>query len=527
MTNPTALDARRAAGGAVAAVTSTVSFWKAAWGRASRIHGYLPALAALALAMALHSICLYVFGNNSAAIFFVYLTAILIAAWCGYGPGLLVVALVAAVVPFLFIPTFSLAKINRGGVTVLVVVSLMVSRTAQSRKQTEALLRASNDELDQRVRLQTAKLEAVNTALQHQLAELEGLYGKMVVGLCFLDANLRFVRVNEALAALNGVPVAAHLGRELREILTPSLNHLLEPLYRRVLETGEPLLDYDLHSPAPADPAVERDWMIGCAPVRTDDGTLLGLQITVQDITERKRAEKALNDANVGLRQANGDLEQFAYSASHDLSEPLRMVSIYSQILQRRFGGKLGSQGEQYIEFVTQGAQRMEQLVRDLLAYTRTSMTLASTASADSSEALDRALANLQLSIAQSAASISRGPLPPVRMQMVQLEQIFQNLIGNALKYRSEEPPQIAISATQRDGEWLFLVNDNGIGIDPQYKEQIFGVFKRLHTASEYAGTGIGLALCQRIVERHGGRIWVESEIGKGATFFFTVPDAG
>lgn len=502
-------------------------FWRAGWNWASRLHGYVPALAALGSAMALHALCLYVLGNNSAAIFFVYLTAILIAAWCGYGPGLLVVALTLAAVPFVFIPKFSLAKINPGGATVLVVVSLMVSRTSQNRRNTETLLRTSNDELDKRVRQQTAKLEVANTALRHQLAELETLYGKMVLGLCFLDTKLRFVRINEALAALNGAPVALHIGRELREIVPASMADILEPLYHRVLETGEPLLQYDLHGPAPADPAVERDWMLECAPVRTGDGTTLGLQIVVQDITERKRAEKALNEANTQLRRMNADLEQFAYSASHDLQEPLRMVSIYSQMLQRRFGGNLGDQGEQYVEFITQGAKRMEQLVRDLLAYTRSSINPAATVTADSNEALDRALINLKASIAQSGASIERGPLPVVKMHSVQLEQVFQNLIGNAIKYRGEEPPGIAVAAAKKDDEWLFSVKDNGIGIDPQYKEYIFGVFKRLHTAGEYAGTGIGLALCQRIVERHGGTIWVESELGRGATFFFTVPDAG
>lgn len=249
--------------------------------------------------------------------------------------------------------------------------------------------------------------------------------------------------------------------------------------------------------------------------------------VIVQDVTQRKRDEKALNEANRELRQANHDLEQFAYSASHDLQEPLRTVGIYRQLLQRKFEAALGTVGQQYLEFVVQGASRMEQLVRDLLAYTRSSTGLVGSSWVDSEEALDRALANLNGAIEQNQAVILRGTLPRVKMHLVQLEQIFQNLIGNAIKYRSLEPPRICVSAERRTGEWLFLVNDNGIGIDPQYKEQIFGIFKRLHTATEYAGTGIGLAICQRIVERHAGRIWVESELGRGATFFFTIPDEG
>jgi signal transduction histidine kinase len=237
---------------------------------------------------------------------------------------------------------------------------------------------------------------------------------------------------------------------------------------------------------------------------------------------ERIRAE----EANTALRRANADLEQFAYSASHDLREPLRMVTVYTDMLKRKYGQKLGADADLYIGYAVEGAQRMEHLIKDLLAYTQVStvsddpITLA-----DADESLQSALSILRRAIEECKASITQDSLPQLRMHRVHLEQLFQNLIGNAIKYCSDNQPQIRVRAARRGTEWLFSVEDNGIGIDPQYREQIFGIFKRLHSSTEYPGTGIGLAICQKIVQRYGGRIWVESELGRGATFFFTVPE--
>jgi light-regulated signal transduction histidine kinase (bacteriophytochrome) len=200
-------------------------------------------------------------------------------------------------------------------------------------------------------------------------------------------------------------------------------------------------------------------------------------------------------------------------------------VSTYSELLRREFGGQLGAGGDEYIGYTIQGALRMEQLLRDLRAY-----TLASTAGQGATEdieagqSLDQALAALGSTIKESGACITRTALPRVRFHDFQMEQVFQNLLGNSIRYRSSEKLRIHVAAEKRDMEWLFSVQDNGIGIDPQYKEQVFEIFKRLHSAAAYPGTGMGLAICQRIVERAGGRIWVESELGRGSTFFFTVP---
>ena len=225
------------------------------------------------------------------------------------------------------------------------------------------------------------------------------------------------------------------------------------------------------------------------------------------------------------LVRVNADLEQFAYSASHDLQEPIRNISIYSELLSRRYGGLLDEKGREYLTYVNAGARRMEMLVRDLLAYTKAGSTTDELPEpVEAENALRAALLNLSEAIRQNDAQVTYGALPEVRMREVHLQQLFQNLIGNAIKYRSERTPQISISAQTIDGRWLFQVRDNGIGLDPEYREQIFGLFKRLHNNDEYTGTGIGLAICQRIVNRYRGRIWVESEPGNGSSFFFSAP---
>ncbi|MGH9608959.1 MAG: sensor histidine kinase [Bryobacteraceae bacterium] len=244
-----------------------------------------------------------------------------------------------------------------------------------------------------------------------------------------------------------------------------------------------------------------------------------------QEIGERKRAQAGLGRAVEELTESNADLQQFAYSASHDLQEPLRMIAIYSQMLQRRYSGKLGEGGDEVIGQIATGVTRMQQLLAGLRGFIRASAPgNDAMKSADAGEALAHAVLDLSAAVESSGATVTHGTLPRVCMHEFQLEQLFQNLIGNAIRYRSAEPPQIHVSAEPCGEMWKFSIRDNGIGIAPEYKEQVFGLFKRLHTWSESPGTGMGLAICKRIVERAGGRIWVESERGKGATFSFTVP---
>jgi PAS domain S-box-containing protein len=258
------------------------------------------------------------------------------------------------------------------------------------------------------------------------------------------------------------------------------------------------------------------------SPVRGENGEIIGASKIARDITAQKRAEAE-------IRRANLDLEQFAFSASHDLQEPLRSIKIYSELLAQRYRAKLDGQALEFLDYLRSGATRMELLVSDLLTYTQVEKRGDGSETADASNVLAIVLENLAGSISESSARITSEPLPEVPMHRTHLQQLFQNLIGNAIKYHSpERTPQIHVSA-KRQGRvqgWTFTIADNGIGIPPEYKEKIFGLFKRLHSNEEFSGTGIGLAICKRIVDQYNGRIWVESEPGRGSAFRFTIPQS-
>ena len=241
------------------------------------------------------------------------------------------------------------------------------------------------------------------------------------------------------------------------------------------------------------------------------------------EIDKHKKTEAQLENLLMELKRSNKELEQFAYVASHDLQEPLRMVSSFTQLLERKYKGKLDQDADDYIKFAVDGAQRMQQLINDLLAYSRVTTGGKKFEMVNMENILTESLSNLKLSVEENNATITHESLPYVRADQSQVVQLFQNLIGNAIKFRREEPPEIHISAQNSGDKWIFQVSDNGIGIDPQYVNHIFKVFQRLHGRENYPGTGIGLSICKKIVERHGGEMWVNSKLGKGSQFFFTI----
>jgi len=246
-----------------------------------------------------------------------------------------------------------------------------------------------------------------------------------------------------------------------------------------------------------------------------------------KEIAERKQAEEKLKRYASELERSNQELQQFACVASHDLQEPLRMVASYTQLLAKRYKGKLDSDADEFIAYAVDGATRMQALINDLLTYSRVGTKGKDFKPIDCKTVLERTLDNLKKAVEESGAELTYEPLPTVMADDVQLGQLFQNLIGNAIKFRSEESPHIHISAERNEDKWIFSVGDNGIGIDPEFTERIFIIFQRLHKRRDYPGTGIGLAVCKKIVERHGGRIWVESKPEKGSTFYFTIPLRG
>lgn len=246
-----------------------------------------------------------------------------------------------------------------------------------------------------------------------------------------------------------------------------------------------------------------------------------------REVAQRKRIEESLRKLTAEFARSNKELEQFAYVASHDLQEPLRMVASFTDLLARRYKGKLGKDADEFISYAQDGAGRMQNMIHDLLMFSRVGTHGRDFNSVNAEGSLKKALSNLEKPIEESNADISWDPLPCVMADETQFIQLLQNLISNAIKYRSDMPPKIHIGAEKvQNGQRRFFVKDNGIGISPEHKERIFVIFQRLHSLSTYPGTGIGLAICKKIVERHGGSIWVESEPGKGSTFYFTFPEA-
>ncbi len=257
------------------------------------------------------------------------------------------------------------------------------------------------------------------------------------------------------------------------------------------------------------------------------DGKPLRIQGTGQDVTDLKRAERELARRTLDLERSNAELERFAYVASHDLQEPLRAVASHVQILEQDYRGRLDDEADESIRCAVEGAQRMHDLINDYLAYSRVRAGSDPLQPSSSAQALEAARKNLEQAIREGSAEVTCDALPEVLADPMQLVQLFQNLVGNAVKFRGDDPPRVHVSAERADDWWLFSVSDNGIGIDPEHTGGIFSLFKRLHTHDRYPGTGIGLAICKKIIDRHGGRIWVDSMPGLGAKFRFTLPSCG
>jgi signal transduction histidine kinase/DNA-binding NarL/FixJ family response regulator len=355
------------------------------------------------------------------------------------------------------------------------------------------------------------------TALLDSESRYRTLFNSIDEGFCIIEAipaedgrpgDYRYIAANPALKAQSGVTV--NVGHDtIRGLLSTEAQSWID-VFDEILRTGEPVRGER--------GLLTQGRVLDLYSFRLEDETKRRIGVIFTDVTARKRAEAE-------LLRANQDLEQFAYSASHDLQEPLRSVKIYSELLAQHSGSKLDGDARNFLGVVRSGAARMEMLVRDLLAYTQAGQLEPPETPEDANEALRGALANLDGAITASGAQVTSGPLPSLRVRATQLQQLFQNLVGNAIKYRRPETrPDISVTARMDGDSWLFSVSDNGLGIEEQYQERIFGLFKRLHTGDEYSGTGIGLAICQRIVERYHGRIWVDSEIGKGSTFHFTLP---
>ena len=358
---------------------------------------------------------------------------------------------------------------------------------------------------------------SASEALYRQTFELA------TAGIAHVDLSGRFMKVNRRLCEILGYGEQELIGRPVKEISHPEDRNLTDSQRMRVRSGEKPSVRFEKRYLRKSGAIVWVDLSVALA---CDASGVPQYEIALfDDITERKKAEAALREAHEELKRSNAELEQFAYVASHDLQEPLRMVSSYTQLLMRRYGDKLDGDAKDFTAFIVDGATRMKQLIEDLLAYSRVGTRDKNFKPVDSESSLRRALTNLRAAIQDSGATVTQDKLPTIPCDEVQLAQLFQNLIGNALKFRKPDvAPAVHVGAAEQGAEWEFMVRDNGIGIEPQYFERIFMVFQRLHDKGEYPGTGIGLAIVKKVVERHGGRIWVQSQPGAGTTFHFTMP---
>jgi PAS domain S-box-containing protein len=437
-------------------------------------------------------------------------------------------------------------QVFMGGLTVM---SLIVATVVAERQSVENDLRLARDELEAMVLARTESLSQAVLALEREVHErrraehelrqsevrMRGLLEAAPDAMVVVDERGAITEVSAQTEKLFGYARAELVGRPV-EILVPESFRTRHESHRGVYSAdprtramGEGLELYALRGDNTQFP-VE----ISLSPVATDRGLLV--MAAIRDITERKAVENRIRRMNVELERrvrertselerSNEALRQFAYAASHDLQEPLRTMGNYAELLARRYRGKLDADADVFLGFIVDGAKWMHQLLQGLLEYTRVDTRPAATAPTPMDRALEQAIANLRLAITDTGAKVTHGPLPKASADDVQMVQVFQNLIGNAIKFRRPGVfPEVRVEANERGPDWEFAVRDNGIGIDLRHAERIFAIFQRLHRRQEYPGTGVGLAICKKIVERHGGRIWVESAPESGCIFLFTLP---
>jgi PAS domain S-box-containing protein len=405
---------------------------------------------------------------------------------------------------------FEKRYMRKDGATVWVTLAVALARNAAGEPLYEV---AVFDDVTER--------KAAEAALRESEERYRRTFELAGSGVAHIGLDRKFIRVNRRLCEILGYPENELIGMTGRQISHPDDVDVIN-MQRPQLYAGEiPHVRLEKRY-------VRKDgsivWVTFSMVVERDAGGRPLYEIAIfDDVTARKQAEVALRAAHEELKRSNAELEQFAYVASHDLQEPLRMVSSYTQLLGRRHGDKLQGDAQEFMHYIVDGAARMKQLIEDLLAYSRVGTRGKDFKPVSLETPLRKAVTNLRAAIEESSAAVTWDPLPTLDLDDMQMTQLFQNLIGNALKFRGQGVPRVHVVASEKEEEWEITVGDNGIGIEPAYFERIFMVFQRLHTMGEYPGTGIGLAICKKVIERHGGRIWVTSTPGEGSQFHFTL----
>ncbi|MGZ5521339.1 MAG: sensor histidine kinase, partial [Halobacteriota archaeon] len=370
------------------------------------------------------------------------------------------------------------------------------------------------------------------SALAESEATLRITFATMADGIVIAQLNETVTDCNEAILRLTqrsreeivGKPFEDLLPPEFRSLIPDARKLLVGAIFLRTEPSNEKKETVRTDSQLLRKNGERVDIETNISLIEDASGQPAAFIIVARDVTERKQMEHQLDSILADLQRSNAELEQFAYVTSHDLQEPLRMITSYIQLIEEDYKGKIDADADQYIAFAVEGAKRMHTLINDLLAYSRVGTRGEPFLPTSMSSALSAAIANLDVAIEENHAVITHDELPTVLGDEAQLIQLFQNLLGNAIKFRSEGTPMIHVGVEETNDDWVFSVRDNGIGMDMKHAERIFVVFQRLHAREEYAGTGIGLAVVKKMVERHGGHIWVESEPANGSTFYFTLP---
>ncbi len=356
------------------------------------------------------------------------------------------------------------------------------------------------------------------------LRRSEELYHKLAEtaqdAIFIIDRDDRIKFINSFAANLVGAPPDEITGKPRCSFFPSDTSDAQKQYLQKIFETG-----ISAHFEEKMKFLKHETWLdTQLVPMKNEKGEVTAVLGIARNVTERKSSEEKLSLLLKELKRSNAELEQFAYVASHDLQEPLRMVASYVQLIERRYKGKLDSDADEFIAFAADGAKRMQNMINDLLQYSRVTTRGKPFELTDCNTLLDSILTNLKVAIEECNSVVTHDPLPVVIADASQLERLFQNLIGNAIKFRSDAKPHIHIGVEKKENMWLFSVRDNGMGFDMKQADRLFKMFQRLQSSTKYPGTGMGLAICKKIIERHGGKIWAESEIGKGSTFYFTIP---
>jgi PAS domain S-box-containing protein len=499
----------------------------------SRLVRYVYALLAAPLAIGLRFALMPLLGPGVQYIT-IYAVTAAVAVLGGLGPAVVAGLLGAILTDYILIEPLYVLDINLPFISrtaVVVLTSAFVGYVGDMLRAARARAERQAEELEQRVQERTRELSAEIAEHEQASRYARSLLEASLDPLVTISIDGKITDVNEATIQVTGVPRA-----EL--ISTDFSNYFTEPQkaregYRQVFATGF-VTEYPLTIRHRSGRLT--DVLYNATVYKDTHDKIAGVFAAARDITDKKIAEAELDKHRMHLEElvrqrtddltrSNRDLEQFAYVASHDLQEPLRAVAGFVEILRRRLGSSLDSKAAGYMDFVVDGAKRMQSLINGLLEYSRAGQA-ENNELTSAQTALDTALAYLRKTIEDSGAVVKSDELPAIHFDSTQLTQLFHNLIGNAIKFRGNANPRIHVRAKRERGGWQFAVSDNGIGFEPEYAERIFLIFQRLHSREQYPGTGIGLAICKKIVERHKGKIWVESKPGDGSTFYFTIPDA-